>query len=94
MYLLVFKLKIKQVYKYRSLLNNKFYGVKITPMSKFHINHLPNHFFLESIFLNKLNANDNFIQKVICSFHDYDNPYFISKFYRGFFLNHLDKVFG
>lgn len=29
------------------------------------------------------------IQKIISSFHDYDNLYFVSKFYEGFITNHL-----
>ena len=47
------------------------------------------------MFLNEVSSlykfinTDNLIQKIISSFHDYDNLYFVSKFYEGFVMNHL-----
>ena len=77
------------MYKYKCLLNNEYYGVKITPMSHFNIKNFPNNYFHEVNILSKFVSN-NFIQKLISSFHDYDNLYFISKFYPGYILNHLN----
>ncbi len=47
--------------------------------------------FREVINLNNFKeVCNNFIQKFICSFHDYDNLYLITKLYDGFIINHLD----
>ena len=51
-------------------------------MSKFSISNFPNKFFNEVITLDKF-KNQNYIQNIISSFHDYDNLYFISKYYDG-----------
>lgn len=81
------------MYKYKCLLNNEYYGVKITPMSLFNIHNFPNEYFLEVNLLSKFVGN-NFIQKLVSSFHDYDNLYFVSKFYEGFIINHLDTIWN
>ena len=59
-------------------------------MSKFKKNLTRNIYFHEIEVLNKL-ATNNFIQKIICSFHDYDNLYFVSKFYHDYILYYLDR---
>ena len=59
-------------------------------MSNFNKDRIPNPNFHEADVLNKFVKN-NFIQKLICSFHDYDNLYFVSKFYDGYILNYLDR---
>ena len=58
-------------------------------MSQFDINNFPNEFFFEAINLRNFQRNSNFIQQLICSFHDYDNLYLVSKFYDGFIMNYL-----
>ena len=57
-------------------------------MEKFHENKLPNSHFHEAEILSKFSHN-NFIQKLISSFHDYDNLYFVSKFYDISVLDYL-----
>ena len=42
----------------------------------------------------KFIKDENLIQKIICSFHDYDNFYFVSKFYDGFINNHLSYIWN
>ena len=59
-------------------------------MSNFNKDRIPNPNFHEADVLHKFVKN-NFIQKLICSFHDYDNLYFVSKFYDGYILNYLDR---
>ena len=59
-------------------------------MEKFKENNLPNSYFHEVEVLKKF-AHNNFIQKVISTFHDYDNLYLVSKFYDSFVLNYLYK---
>ena len=80
------------MYKYKCLLNNEYYAIKITPMSLFNIKDFPNIYFKEVNILKKFVRN-NFIQKLVSSFHDYDNLYFVSKFYDGFMLNYLDNKY-
>lgn len=63
-------------------------------MSHFNINQIPNAYFNEAIYLNKLKGNNTFIQTLICSFHDYDNLYFVSKFYDGFVYNYLNDCWN
>lgn len=72
-------------------MNNELYAVKITPMSRFNISNLPNNYFKEVVYLKKFKENNNFIQKLISSFHDYDNLYFISKFYDGNIMDYSDN---
>ena len=55
---------------------------------------LMNKYFDETIHLNIFKNNVNFIQKLISSFHDYDNLYFVSKFYDGFITNYLDNIWN
>lgn len=62
-------------------------------MSQFDINNLPNDYFKESIILRKFTSN-NFIQKLISSFYDYDNLYLVSKFYEGCAYNYLDSIWN
>ena len=57
-------------------------------MERFDENKLPNSYFHEVEVLSKFTHN-NFIQKLISSFYDYDNLYFVSKFYDSFVLNYL-----
>ena len=57
-------------------------------MEVFKENNIPNPFFHEVEVLRKFTHN-NFIQKLISSFHDYDNLYFVSKFYDSFVLNYM-----
>lgn len=57
-------------------------------MENFQENKLPNSYFHEAEILSKFTYND-FIQKFICSFHDYDNLYFVSKFYDSYVVNYL-----
>ena len=57
-------------------------------MEDFKENNIPNPFFHEVEVLSKFTHN-NFIQKLISSFHDYDNLYFVSKFYDSFVLNYI-----
>lgn len=59
-------------------------------MSRFQERYLPNPYFHEIEVLNKFTHN-NFIQKLVSSFHDYDNLYFVSKFYEDYVLNFLVK---
>lgn len=63
-------------------------------MSLFNINDIPNPYFNESIYLNKFKNSNNFIQKLISSFHDYDNLYFVSKFYDGYIINYLNDFWN
>lgn len=58
-------------------------------MSRFDVNNIPNKYFRESSYLNKFRGKNTFIQNKICSFHDYDNLYLVSKFYDGYILNYL-----
>ena len=53
-----------------------------------------NKYFGEGIHLNRFKNNSNFIQKLISSFHDYDNLYFISKFYEGSIFNYLNNIWS
>ena len=62
-------------------------------MSNFKNSELPNLNFHEVDVLSKFERN-SFIQKLISSFHDYDNLYFVSKFYEGYILNYLDKFWN
>ncbi len=62
-------------------------------MSKFNIYNFPNEFFQEVNALEEL-KNNNFIQKIISSFHDYDNLYFVSKFYEGCITENLDHIWN
>lgn len=71
-------------------MNDEYYAIKITPMARFNINQFPNRYFKEVICLNKFNGKSNFIQKLISSFHDYDNLYFVSKYYDGIISNYLN----
>ena len=61
-------------------------------MAKFDFNNFPNRNFKEILFLNKFNSQNNFIQKLVSSFHDYDNLYFVSKFYDSVFMNYLNQL--
>ncbi len=58
-------------------------------MSRFDINNFPNLYFNEIDCLSKFIGENNFIQTIISSFHDYDNLYFISKFYDGFIADYI-----
>ena len=60
-------------------------------MSIFNLKQIPNAYFNEVSYLYKFSENDNLIQKIITSFHDYDNLYFISKFYDGYIINYLNS---
>ena len=62
-------------------------------MDNFDKDKLPNKYFHEVKVLNKFTRN-NFIQKLVSSFHDYDNLYFVSKFYEGYIINYLDKIWN
>ena len=62
-------------------------------MSKFNIYNFPNEFFHEVYALEELKKN-NFIQTIISSFHDYDNLYFVSKFYEGCITENLDHIWN
>lgn len=62
-------------------------------MSKFDINNLPNDYFKEAWILRKFTSN-NFMQKLISSFYDYDNLYLVSKFYEGCAYNYLDSIWN
>ena len=62
-------------------------------MSKFNIYNFPNEFFHEVYALEEL-KNNNFIQTIISSFHDYDNLYFVSKFYEGCITENLDHIWN
>ena len=59
-------------------------------MDSFSINKFPNNYFNEVNSLKKFIGKTNFIQKLISSFHDYDNLYFVSKYYDGFMFNYLN----
>ena len=63
--------------------------IKITPISVINVNGDYNIYLNEVSYLYKFMNTDNLIQKIICSFHDYDHLYFVSKFYEGFINNHL-----
>ena len=78
-----------QVYKYKCLLNNEYYAIKISPISVLNNKGNSNKFLNEISSLYKFISTGNLIQKIICSFHDYDNLYFVSKFYEGNIDNHL-----
>lgn len=56
----------------------------------FSINNFPNTYFNEAISLSKFKRKTNFIQQLISSFHDYDNLYFVSKYYDGFMMDYLN----
>ena len=75
-------------------MNNEYYGVKISPMSIFNLKQIPNAYFNEVSYLYKFSESDNLIQKLICSFHDYDNLYFVSKFYDGYIINYLNNYWS
>ena len=60
-------------------------------MAKFDINNFPNRNFKEVFFLNQFNSRNNFIQKLVSSFHDYDILYFVSKFYDCVLMNYLNQ---
>lgn len=68
-------------------MDNEYYVLKITPMSWFDINNFPNRYINEISALSKF-TNKNFIQKLISSFYDFDNLYFISKLYSGSVEDH------
>lgn len=59
-------------------------------MDLFTINNFPNNYFNEAISLSKLKGKAKFVQKFISSFHDYDNLYFVSKYYDGFMMDYLN----
>ena len=60
-------------------------------MYNFNKRNLPNPYFVETDVLNKF-MGYNFIQKLICSFHDYDNLYLVTTFYEGNnSLDYLDR---
>ena len=59
-------------------------------MSHFRETDLPNPYFHEIEVLSKF-THSNFIQKLISSFYDYDNLYFVSKFYDDYVLNYMIK---
>lgn len=59
-------------------------------MSRFDINNFPNSYFNEIDCLSKFIDENNFIQTIISSFHDYDNLYFISKYYDGYIADYAD----
>ena len=63
-------------------------------MSNFNINKFPNLYFQEAIMLRKFQGTGDFIQNCISSFHDYDNLYLVSKFYEGFIMNYLDRIWN
>jgi len=62
-------------------------------MSNFEINNFPNIYFNEVYSLSKF-LNNNFIQKLICSFHDYDNLYLVTKFYDGGIGGNLGHIWN
>lgn len=62
-------------------------------MSNFDRNRLPNIYFQEANILSKF-INNNFMQKLIISFYDYDNLYLVSKFYEGCAYNYLDHIWN
>ena len=62
-------------------------------MSNFDKYNLPNIFFHEVKTLEHF-KNNNFIQKIISSFHDYDNLYFVSKFYEEGVSGNLDHIWN
>ena len=76
------------MYKCKCLLNNEYYVIKITPMSSFNADFLPNEYIHEVNVLGKF-MNNHFIQKLISSFHDYDNLYFVSKLYENRIADYL-----
>ena len=47
----------------------------------------PKNYFNEANSLIKLIGENNLVQEFICTFHDYDNLYFVSKYYDGFMMN-------
>lgn len=63
-------------------------------MSIFNLEQIPNAYFNEVSYLYKFSESDNLIQKLICSFHDYDNLYFVSKFYDGYIINYLNNYWS
>jgi serine/threonine protein kinase len=62
-------------------------------MYNFRIEDLPNKYFDEMNILSSF-INTNFIQKLISSFHDYDNLYFVSKFYDEYIINYLNRFWN
>ena len=58
-------------------------------MTQLNIKNFPNRYFNEPIILRKFKGN-NFIQQLICSFHDYDNLYFVTKLYRGYMEDYMN----
>ena len=62
-------------------------------MSLFKKETFPNEYFNEVNSLIKFAEKNSLIQQFICSFHDYDNLYFVSKYYDGFMENYLNLNF-
>ena len=62
-------------------------------MSSFNSNFLPNQYIHEVNVLGKF-MNNLFIQKLIVSFHDYDNLYFISKLYENRIADYLGHIWN
>ena len=53
----------------------------------------PKNYFNEVNSLIKLIGENNLVQEFICTFHYYDNLYFVSKYYDGFMMNYLNLNF-
>lgn len=62
-------------------------------MSSFNVNFLPNEYIHEVNILGKF-MNNHFIQKLISSFHDYDNLYFVSKLYENRIADYLGHTWN
>ena len=62
-------------------------------MNNFRKEELPNKYFHEVGVLSSF-TNTNFIQKLISSFHDYENLYFVSKFYDEYIINYLNRFWN
>ena len=70
------------------------YAIKTIPMSIFNDETIPTIYFNEVHSLIKLIEKNSLIQEFICTFHDYDNLYFVSKYYDGFMHNYLNLNFS
>ncbi len=69
------------------------YAIKTIPISLLYKEKFPTKYSNEVNSLIKLNEKNSLIQEFICTFHDYDNLYFVSKYYDGFMYNYLNLNF-
>ena len=69
------------------------YAIKTIPMSLFKEEIIPTKYSNEANSLIKLIEKNSLIQEFICTFHDYDNLYFVSKYYDGFMDNYASLNF-